>query len=225
MIEAILFDLDGTLLDWESSLDQAIRDTLPGVPSGTREHLGQRFLKALEARHFVVREGLIVDRRHWMVSSSSEDLWKEALSGEHDDLIQATSNRFLQALDTVPFEDGLQVVPVLRGHYSMSILSNNPMAEQIATRLGLRPYFDEVLAPTGARKPDPGAFLEACGHIGAAPECTAYVGDSIINDVEAALAAGLVSVWLDRYQDPYAPPGAVHRISSLLELEGLLREV
>ena len=28
------------------------------------------------------------------------------------------------------------------------------------------------------------------------------MGDSIANDVEGALAAGLIPIWLDRYEDP-----------------------
>jgi FMN phosphatase YigB (HAD superfamily) len=48
------------------------------------------------------------------------------------------------------------------------------------------------------------------------------VGDSIELDVEGAQAAGLVPVWLDRWDDPWDPPADVHRITSLAQLPPLL---
>ena len=90
--------------------------------------------------------------------------------------------------------------------------------------LGLLDHFDAVLALVSddERKPNPQAFLRSCRELGVAPAEAAYVGDSPVNDVEGALAAGLVPVWIDRYRDGYRLPEGAHRIESLAELSGLL---
>ena len=56
----------------------------------------------------------------------------------------------------------------------------------------------------GFGKPDPRVFAEACRRLGTDPARTVYVGDELDVDAAAAVAAGLVGVWLDR-------PGARRR--------------
>lgn len=69
-------------------------------------------------------------------------------------------------------------------------------------------------------KPDPRIFGFALDALGFAPERVAYVGDSVINDVAGAAAAGLVPLHLDPYDDH---PGALHeRIGSLFDLLALV---
>ena len=50
----------------------------------------------------------------------------------------------------------------------------------------------------GVGKPDPRVFVEACRRLGTAPGRTVYVGDELDIDAQAASAAGLLGVWLDR---------------------------
>jgi putative hydrolase of the HAD superfamily len=50
----------------------------------------------------------------------------------------------------------------------------------------------------GVGKPDPLVFVEACRRLGTPPERTAYVGDELDIDARAAVAAGLLGVWVDR---------------------------
>lgn len=50
----------------------------------------------------------------------------------------------------------------------------------------------------GYGKPDARAFWRACELLGSAPEQTVYVGDDLAVDAQAAVAAGLHGVWLDR---------------------------
>ena len=76
----------------------------------------------------------------------------------------------------------------------------------------------------GVEKPAPRFFERIVEEAGCGPEQIAYVGDRVDNDVEPALAAGMVAVHLRRgpwghLHDP--PPGAV-RIASLGELPEVL---
>ena len=90
----------------------------------------------------------------------------------------------------------------------------------------LRPLVDVVgsAAGFGLEKPDPAFFRRVAELVGLPPERIAYVGDRVDNDVEPALAAGMVAVHVRRGPWGYlqqAPPGAI-RIDSLDELPAAL---
>jgi len=70
--------------------------------------------------------------------------------------------------------------------------------------LGLGRRFDAVVysAAIGVEKPDPRIFLHALERLGVAPEDAVHVGDSVREDVEGALAAGMEALHLVR---PGAP--------------------
>ncbi len=73
----------------------------------------------------------------------------------------------------------------------------------------------------GPIKPSPTSIQAACRQLGAAPERTACVGDYLF-DVQAANAAGAVSVLLARGDRPDFADQADHVIGHLTELNALL---
>jgi HAD superfamily hydrolase (TIGR01509 family) len=76
----------------------------------------------------------------------------------------------------------------------------------------------------GVEKPDPAFFERVVAESGGRPAEIAYVGDRVDNDVEPALAAGLVAVHIKRgpWGHLHEPPAAALRIRTLDELEGVL---
>jgi HAD superfamily hydrolase (TIGR01509 family) len=90
----------------------------------------------------------------------------------------------------------------------------------------LRPLVDVVgsAAGWGLEKPDPAFFAQVAELVGLPPERIAYVGDRVDNDVEPALAAGLVAVHVRRgpWGHLQQPPSEAIRIRSLDELPGAL---
>jgi FMN phosphatase YigB (HAD superfamily) len=89
------------------------------------------------------------------------------------------------------------------------------------------PTFVDLVASSerwGVEKPSPAFFERVVAETGRPPHEVAYVGDLVHNDVEPALAAGLVAVHIRRgpwghVQEP--PPEAIP-IRSLDELPGAL---
>ncbi len=76
----------------------------------------------------------------------------------------------------------------------------------------------------GLQKPDPAIYALAARALGLPPEGILHVGDSWERDVTSAASAGLQTAWLaprDRATPPEPTP--VWRLSSLLDLETLLR--
>ncbi len=222
-IRGVIFDIDGTLSDWETSIDRALHDILPEVPPAHRDGLPARVREALADYAFVVREGQVVDRKHWLLLVDPVPPWQAALANADPELAPGLAQRFQSLLDAVPFADVPPALEALRAQYAMGVLSNSPRSEETLARLGLRHYFDAVVAASEPwRKPHPEAFRRACRALGIAPSEAVYVGDSLANDVEGALGAGLIPVWVDRYGDDYALPEGAHRITSLEGLASLL---
>ncbi len=67
-------------------------------------------------------------------------------------------------------------------------------------RLGLTPFFDAVVTSSevGVEKPDGRIFTEALRRLEVEPGEALHVGDSPLDDVEGAIAAGMEAVRLDR---------------------------
>lgn len=226
MIKAVIFDIDGTLYDWEASIDRALRDVLPEVPTAYRNGLTNRMRQALADYALVVRDGLVVDRKYWLLMVDPVPPWRAALPDADSELAQRVAQRYQSLLDAVPFADASPALEALRVEYALGVLSNSPRSEETLTRLKFRHYFDAVVAASEPwRKPHPEAFRRACRALGVAPSEAVYVGDSIANDVEGALGAGLIPVWVDRYGDDYDLPEGAWRITSLEGLPDLLAEL
>jgi HAD superfamily hydrolase (TIGR01509 family) len=77
----------------------------------------------------------------------------------------------------------------------------------------------------GVEKPAPGFFERLVADSGFAADEVAYVGDRVDNDVEPALAIGLVAVHVRRgpWGHLHEPPPAAIRVGSLDELPEALR--
>ena len=88
----------------------------------------------------------------------------------------------------------------------------------VLQRIGLATDIDGVVtsAEVGERKPSPAVFEAALALAGTAAERAIHVGDSVVEDVRGARAAGLEAVLLRRDGEP--GPAGVRTITSLSEL-------
>lgn len=220
-IRAIIFDIDDTLSDWQTSIERALIEVMPDVPSEQRKGLRGRLLRAIADQMFVLRDGIVVNRHYWMFLVAPVPPWRAALPGSPE-AATVVAQRFRSLLKAVPFADAAPALESLRSHFALGVLSNNPRSEETLVELGLRHYFDGVVsAPEAHRKPGPEAFRLACEAMSVAPAQAAYVGDSLADDVEGAMRAGMFAVWLDRRGDGCDPPEGACRITSLEQLPGL----
>ena len=131
------------------------------------------------------------------------------------------------------YPDAVETVTALRRDgYELGVISNfDTRLFNVLRGLEIADLFDTVTISTLARaaKPSPRIFQAALDQHALDPEEAAHVGDSLTEDAEAATAAGLVGVWLDRDGKPAGQAGGSaftgHRITSLAELPKLLAEV
>jgi len=129
----------------------------------------------------------------------------------------------------VPFWDVLPVLESLdNDDYKLGIISNidrdiRPMCEE----MGFSPFLDIILTSqqTGLYKPSPEIFKLACEKTGVGLKQALYVGDQYQIDIIGAEKAGMTGVLVDRDDvfDSVLTQG--RRISSLLELPGLVAEI
>ena len=124
------------------------------------------------------------------------------------------------------YPDAIPCLTALRERgYKVLIAGNQPAeAEAALARLGVPADLIASSAGWGVSKPDPKFFAKVIDAAGEAPECIAYVGDRLDNDVLPSLAAGMKAVFVRR-----GPWGWMHaempaiaqahiRLDSLLDL-------
>lgn len=211
--DAVLFDLDGTLLD-----------TAPefvAVVARLRDELGFGPLPAAAIRAVVSQGGAA------MLRVAFPD-WSEADRSLLDRFLALYRERIGEA--TIMFPGIAEVLARLeRVGTPWGIVTNkprwltDPLLEHL--RLARRPRVLVCGDTLERRKPHPDPVLHACRVLGVAPSRAVLVGDDA-RDVESAHAAGAIAVVADwGYSDPGTEAwGAAHRVAdadALVDLLGL----
>ena len=218
-VRAVLFDLDGTLLD-----------TAPDLAAAANAMLAE-----------LGRPGASLDAVTRCIGKGIARLIERLLSGDLEAAVDRAELARAQAIyarhytlangHTARLYPG--VLDGLRAFGAMGLpracVTNKAMVftRSLLERSGLADYFELVVGgDTLARnKPDPMQLLHACECFGVAPAATLMIGDSA-NDVEAARAAGC-QVWCVPYGynegNPPATLACDRLVASLAEAASLVR--
>ena len=121
--------------------------------------------------------------------------------------------------------EALHVLQTLHRSKKLALISNfdhPPHVHSVLSELGLTHFFDSVVisAEVGVKKPNPRIFDSALEQTGMKPEEVVYVGDTE-DDMEAARAAGIVPILIQRENEGNAFDFSVNKNSSA-EKEGTL---
>jgi len=172
-IQAVLLDMDGTIVDAFPPIIRALNQTFTefGLPQMSDEEV----------------------KRH----TGKGDCSMKALFGERRD---AAGARFLEIHDEDylqqirPLDGAENLFEWLRQqHIPFAIVTSKSQirAEAQLQVLGWTAYFDAVIGKMDGRpeKPDPGPILLACDQLGVLPQHTVMIGDGIA-DMKSASRAG-----------------------------------
>jgi putative hydrolase of the HAD superfamily len=207
-VDAVLFDIDDTLVDTRGAFGHALaavaRRYLPDVgPERDGEVLTH--WRADVAGHYRTYTRGDMSYRHQRMSRANE-LHATFGGPELDDAGYDAWNALFEEFFVdawSPHGDASACVDrLLAAGLPVGALSNASVDYQTRklARVGLVDRVPMLVGvdTLGFGKPDPRVFVEACRLLGTEPARTAYVGDELDVDAQAARDAGLVGVWIDR---------------------------
>lgn len=225
-LQALMIDLDGTLVDtigdFEVALNRALADV--DVPQASRALIERSIGKGSEhlirsvLTHQLAQSGAPDTARE--VATLATPVWERyehhylAINGEFSALFPGV----LQGLDLLKAL-GLP----------MACLTNKPLSftQPLLKAKGLAGYFDHVFGGDSfaRKKPDPLPLIKTCEALQSSPAYTLMVGDSS-NDAQAADAAGCPVVLMTygyNHGEPIRNTPAMAWLDSLVHLPDLIR--
>lgn len=229
MIDTILWDIDGTLLDFLKSEDYGIRACLEEIGFyGCDEAMLARYSS--------------INRRHWEALERGEMTKPEVLVGrfrcffEAEGIVcpdvEAFNRSYQKKLGEKFFENehSLELCRGLRRRVRQYAVTNGTVQAQ-RNKLqysGLGDCMDGIFISDeiGAEKPTMGFFEHVFSQIGRpAPGTCMIVGDSLTSDMKGGNNAGLLCCWYNpRGQKNASDVRVDHEIRSIWEVERLLAE-
>lgn len=206
MVKAILWDVDGTLLDFLAAEKAAIRRLFGEFGLG-------ECTDAMVARYSAINDG------YWKRLERGEIAKKEVLIGRFreffselgidPDLAEPFNARYQHALgDTVVYrDDSLNVVKALHGRVKQYVVSNGTIVAQTKKlqRSHLGEWMDGVFLSEqlGAEKPNPAFFEKVFAALPDIPKKDMLiVGDSLTSDMRGGLLAGIPTCWYNPFHHP-----------------------
>lgn len=214
-IQAVLFDLDGTLLDTLDDLADSMNRVLTrhGLPTHPAD----------DYRHFVGEGARVLAARVIPAEVLTNDL-ADQIHAEYLDEYGANWNA-----RTKPYPGMIEMLHALLDRkLRLAVLSNKPHEFTVPVIGTLLPGipFEAVYGhrPEFARKPDPATALLVAEEMNLPPEAFAYVGDTA-TDMETARAAAMYPVgvlWGFRDHEELAHSGAAAIINHPAELPPLI---
>lgn len=224
-IKAVVFDLEGTLLDRKKSRDKFIEEQY--------ERFHDYFVH-IQAQDF---------KKQFIELDDDEDhdkpeLYKAIIKRFHidhlswKDLFSDFEMHFYRYV--FPYHDTQYTLErlVQRG-YLIGVIANGKshIKQYRLDSLGILSYinFLSTSEMVGYRKPHPRIFEDIIEQLGVKAEEVMYVGDDALNDVAPARAMGMVSVWFNHEDEEVELAPEEHEvdyeISTLEELLEILPDV
>jgi putative hydrolase of the HAD superfamily len=217
-IRAILFDVNGTLIDIET--DEGLEEIYRAIG------------------HFLLYQGISLHR--WEVrdlyfqimqrqrAESSEkfpewdavELWRELLRSKASDytrslpsekqgqlpLFLAELHRGIARKRVRPYPQVQETLTQLQAHYRMAVVSDAQSAYAVPElrAVGLLDYFNPIIVSGdyGYRKPDPRLFHKALDALQVRPEQALFVGNDLYHDIFGAQQVGMKAILASFDQGP-----------------------
>ena len=212
LIGAVIFDLDGVLIDSEQVWDE-VRERLTGELGGTWHEGATRDMMGMSAPEWSA----------YMHDELGVPLDPDEISDRVVEAVEASYR------DTLPLIDGaVAAVERLGARWPLGLASsaNRPIIDLV---LGLADLSDRFAATVSSEevergKPAPDVYLEAAGRLDVAPADCAAVEDSS-NGLRSAAAAGMCVIAVPNYAFPPDEEAMALASATVAELDELTPEV
>lgn len=220
MIRTVLFDLDGTLLDRDTSVQQFVAAQY------------QRFVAQLShiPQHDYMMRWIELDcRGHIWKDKVYQDLVAEfhIVGLSWQEMLRDYENQFM--FHCVAFPGLIDMLSALKQQgYSLGIITNGLgiFQSRAIQGLGIQDFFDAILISEveGVRKPQLEIFHRALHRLSTTAAEAVFIGDHPDADVSGAKGAGLKAVWK---RNPFwaAPKESDAIIDELAELPNIVQRL
>ncbi len=197
-IDAVVFDLDGTLIDSAADIAHALNATLASI--------------GLQPFDLATVRGWIGNGPNALIASA---LVARGADSEDLALRERLHQRFIEASHAAPFDHGsvypgiMEALHALHGRLPIAVVTNkpSPLAQAVVEAAGLQPYLLHVQGADSAaqRKPLPLTLQTTALVLGVPVERVLMVGDAP-PDMLAAQAAGCASALVSWGYGAHAVP-------------------
>jgi HAD superfamily hydrolase (TIGR01509 family) len=213
MTKAIIFDMDGVLVDSEP------------------------FHVQIEKQQFLLNQITVTDEEHHQYMGVATDVMWKQLAERHSMNVSVEELTEQNRVESIRFFSAVQEIPVMPGlqealenlsskNYPMAVASSSfpEIIKLILHRTGLKNFFKVVVSSqeAGKSKPEPDVFLLAAQKLGVLPADCLVIEDSK-NGIKAAHAAGMRCI---AYQGQGANPESQKKADAVIknysELENLI---
>jgi len=231
MIEAIMFDLDGTLIGQKTASSNVLKQLYLENKKKFRDITQKDFLESWfevakkNVQEFFRGEITFEDK----VISQIEDLFsifeyklnKSQAKEIYDKLLPIYEKNIKLYDDVIPCLEMLK-----QEGFRLGIITNGHSKDQREKliRYNLKSYFSLILVSgdIGFAKPNEEIFLECIKLLDLPPQNILYVGDLVEMDVLGANKVGMKGVWINRNNQE--SKHNIISIRSLMELEALVKK-
>ncbi|MDX2005782.1 MAG: HAD family hydrolase [Meiothermus sp.] len=193
MIEAVCFDLDGTLIHYRDDYSAYVQRFAERL--GLEGHLEAfRQVYPLE----LTREG----------PQNFSDVIARSLA-----VLGLARPRGLEGFcqeAVAAYAEGVELLPGALGtleyfsRWPLALVTNGPADMQRAAveKVGIAGYFKTIMVSAdpdvGVRKPNSEIFRITCERLGVEPSRVLMIGDNLLQDVRGAEAAGMQALWIPK---------------------------
>lgn len=204
----LLFDVDGTLLDFKAAEQEAIAGTLQQFELPADEAAVARF-SAINAALWDELEKGKIKKDKLVVRRFAQFLEETGSQGDPVRLNNEYMTRLSAAAPMFPGAD--ELLRDLAEFATLAVVSNGNQKVQMQRleKCGLLPYFDEIFVSEklGVTKPSPKFFDSALRRLGVKKkERVLVIGDSLAADIKGGQNAGLATCWVN-FEEAENPTG------------------
>ncbi len=207
---AVIFDMDGVIIDSEPRHERAFLDVF--------EQMGYGQTHGIRFQEYIGRS----DRAVWLdFIAAHNPKWtlEELTAWKENHLIELIRR-------DQPIFDGLpELVAKLASHYRLAVASGSvhPVIDEVLAMKSLRRFFPVVVSIQDVTKgkPAPDIFLRAAALLGVEPATCCVIEDSAAG-VTAARAAGMTAIAITNSLPAEKLAHATHIVRTYEEIERLL---
>lgn len=226
MVKAVIFDFDGTLVDFKNTDIECLKLILKktGVP--------------VKPDAFVESAISHILSFHKLVDSGEENplnLNRYRLFHTFSDFGISWDTTFVNCYKqfllerTTPYKRISDILSYLHGKVKLGILTNayNPVMQTKRIQAsGLSEFFNEIQISGEEKyaKPDPEAFHIICNRLNSRPEECIFIGDSPKYDISGAIAAGLQTILIQK-ENTGSTVNPDYRVDCIEEIEPILKKI